>query len=195
MTGDNYENIINNPSLEGYKSRDINVLILDDPVDSFWTSSTPAYLEKNFKSVTRGADDLEKIDGEKIGNILLKPTHVYVNEIIALKKITSINAISHITGGGFDENIPRMLGENQKAIIKHDFDDWPSGKYFKWLMETTGIPKENLVNTFNCGVGLIISVNKSNEEDVLGALNQSLFAKTIGKIEEKGPNESQVSYV
>ena len=65
MTGDNYENIINNPSLEGYKSRDINVLILDDPVDSFWTSSTPAYLEKNFKSVTRGADDLEKIDGEK----------------------------------------------------------------------------------------------------------------------------------
>ncbi len=65
MTGDNYENIINNPTLEGYKSRDINVLILDDPVDSFWTSSTPVYLEKNFKSVTRGADDLEKIDGEK----------------------------------------------------------------------------------------------------------------------------------
>ena len=65
MTGDNYENIINNPTLEGYKSRDINVLILDDPVDSFWTSSTPTYLEKNFKSVTRGADDLEKIDGEK----------------------------------------------------------------------------------------------------------------------------------
>ncbi len=65
MTGDNYENIINNPSLEGYKSRDINVLILDDPVDSFWTSSTPVYLEKSFKSVTRGADGLEKIDGDK----------------------------------------------------------------------------------------------------------------------------------
>jgi phosphoribosylaminoimidazole (AIR) synthetase len=62
-------------------------------------------------------------------------------------------------------------------------------------METTGIPKENLVNTFNCGVGLIISVNKSNEEDVLGTLNQSLFAKTIGKIQEKESNESQVSYV
>ena len=54
MTGDSYENIINNPSLEGYKSRDINVLILDDPVDSFWTSSTPSYQEKSFKSVTRG---------------------------------------------------------------------------------------------------------------------------------------------
>ena len=65
MTGDSYENIINNPSLEGYKSRDINVLILDDPVDSFWTSSTPSYQEKSFKSVTRGMDDLNKIDGEK----------------------------------------------------------------------------------------------------------------------------------
>ena len=79
MTGDNYENIINNPSLEGYKSRDINVLILDDPVDSFWTSSTPSYLEKNFKSVTRGADGLEKIDGEKKDSKENKSTEPLIN--------------------------------------------------------------------------------------------------------------------
>jgi len=79
MTGDNYENIINNPSLEGYKSRDINVLILDDPVDSFWTSSTPSYLEKNFKSVTRGADDLEKIDGTQKDSKENKSTEPLVN--------------------------------------------------------------------------------------------------------------------
>ena len=79
MTGDNYENIINNPSLEGYKSRDINVLILDDPVDSFWTSSTPAYLEKTFKSVTRGADDLEKIDGENKDSKENKSTEPLIN--------------------------------------------------------------------------------------------------------------------
>ena len=65
MTGDSYENILNNPSLEGYKSRNINVLIFDDPVDSFWTSSTPSYKEKNFKSVTKGIDDLGKLDGKK----------------------------------------------------------------------------------------------------------------------------------
>ena len=75
----NYENIINNPSLEGYKSRDINVLILDDPVDSFWTSSTPSYLEKIFKSVTRGADDLEKIDGEKKDSKENKSTEPLIN--------------------------------------------------------------------------------------------------------------------
>ncbi len=68
MTGDDYENILNNPSLEGYKSRKINVLILDDPVDSFWTSSTPQYKEKSLKSVTKGLDDLNKIDGKKKDN-------------------------------------------------------------------------------------------------------------------------------
>ena len=65
ITGDSYENIVNSPIIEGYKSRDINVLILDDPVDSFWTSTTPSFKEKDFKSVTRGADDLESIDGKK----------------------------------------------------------------------------------------------------------------------------------
>ncbi len=65
ITGDSYENIVNSPIIEGYKSRDINVLILDDPVDSFWTSATPSFNEKSFKSVTRGADDLESMDGKK----------------------------------------------------------------------------------------------------------------------------------
>jgi len=65
ITGDSYENIVNSPIIEGYKSRDINVLILDDPVDSFWTSATPSFKEKDFKSVTRGADDLESMDGKK----------------------------------------------------------------------------------------------------------------------------------
>ena len=61
ITGENYDSMINNPSLEGYKSRNINVLILDDPVDSFWTSSTSSYKENNFKSVTQGTDDLDKL--------------------------------------------------------------------------------------------------------------------------------------
>ena len=65
ITGDSYENIVKSPIIEGYKSRDINVLILDDPVDSFWTSATPSFNEKSFKSVTRGADDLESMDGKK----------------------------------------------------------------------------------------------------------------------------------
>ena len=65
ITGDSYDNIINNPRLEGYKSRGINVLILDDAVDSFWTSSTPSFKEKNIKSITKGVDDLDSIGKKK----------------------------------------------------------------------------------------------------------------------------------
>ena len=140
-------------------------------------------------------DLLTKIEDENLGEILLKPTHIYVSEILSLKKIVNINAISHITGGGFNENVPRMLGKNQQAIIDHNFQDWPFGHYFEWLMKVTNMPKENLLNTFNCGVGLIISVNKSDEENVLGALNQKFFAKTIGEVKERERNDQQIIFV
>ena len=136
-----------------------------------------------------------KIQKEEIGKIFLEPTNIYVSAILALKKILQINAISHITGGGFFENIPRMLNENQKAIINHNFSDWPAGHYFEWLMQLTNMPKENLLNTFNCGVGMVIAVSQSDEEDALGILNQSYFAKTIGTVEERKMNEEEISFV
>jgi phosphoribosylformylglycinamidine cyclo-ligase len=132
------------------------------------------------------------LEGEELGNIFLKPTNIYVSEILSLKKTVKINAISHITGGGFNENIPRMLGNNQKALIKHNFADWPSGHYFEWLMKTTQMPKENLLNTFNCGVGLVISVNKADEINALELLNQTFFAKTIGHVEQKLENDLDI---
>ena len=136
-----------------------------------------------------------KIQKEEIGKILLEPTNIYVSAILALKKVLEINAIAHITGGGFFENIPRMLNENQKAIINHNFNDWPAGHYFEWLMQLTNMPKENLLNTFNCGVGMVIAVSQADEEDALGMLNQSYFAKTIGKVEERKVNEEEISFV
>ena len=132
---------------------------------------------------------------EEIGQILLKPTNVYVSVILALKKIVQINSIAHITGGGFIENIPRMLNKNQKAIISHEFEDWPSGHYFKWLMEITNMSEEDIFNTFNCGVGMVVAVNPSDEENALGALNQSYFAKTIGRVEERDGNEKEILFV
>jgi phosphoribosylaminoimidazole (AIR) synthetase len=62
-------------------------------------------------------------------------------------------------------------------------------------MEITNMPKDNLVNTFNCGVGLVIAVSESDEEDALGILNQSYFAKTIGRVEERKVNEEAISFV
>ncbi len=125
MTGDNYENIINNPSLEGYKSRDINVLILDDPVDSFWTSSTPSYLEKNFKSVTRGTDDLEKIDGEKKDNKENKSTEPLINLLKEKlkEKVKDVRISSRLTDsavclvsdeGAMDPQLEKILQQHNQ---------------------------------------------------------------------------------
>ena len=136
-----------------------------------------------------------KFEMEEIGKILLKPTHIYVDQILSLKNIININSISHITGGGFNENIPRMLSENQKAVIQHNFIDWPSGKYFEWLMDLADISLENMLSTFNCGIGLIIAVDESDEEVALSSINQSFFAKRIGKIEERKKNEKPILFV
>ena len=71
-----------------------------------------------------------KFEKEEIGKILLKPTHIYVDSILSLKNIIKINSISHITGGGFNENIPRMLSKNQKAVIQHNLLTGPRGQIF-----------------------------------------------------------------
>ena len=102
ITGDKYDNVINNPSLEGYKSRGVNVLILDDAVDSFWTSSTPNYKEKNIKSVTKGVDDLDSISKKKTDDKDKKEDKSLEPLIILLKdklkdKVKDVRTSSRLT--------------------------------------------------------------------------------------------------
>ncbi len=138
----------------------------------------------------------QDIEGEKLGEILLRPTNIYTQEVLNLKKFMKISSIAHITGGGFYENIPRMLNENQKATITFNFNDWPAFKYFKWIKEVAKISEENMLRTFNCGVGLIIAVSPEDEEMALDTLNQSSFlAKTIGSTEEKKENDLSLNFV
>ena len=125
MTGDSYENIINNPSLEGYKSRDINVLILDDPVDSFWTSSTPLYQEKSLKSVTRGMDDLNKIDGEKkddkneksvepLINLLKEKLKEKVKDVRVSSRLTDSPVCLVSDEGAMDPQLEKILQQHNQ---------------------------------------------------------------------------------
>ena len=136
------------------------------------------------------------IEGERLGTILLKPTNIYVQEVLNLSKLLMISSIAHITGGGFFENIPRMLNINQKVDIAFNFSDWPAYKYFKWIQDTAKLSEENMLKTFNCGIGLIIAVSPENKEMALGTLNQSSFyAKTIGAVSEKQGNEPELNFV
>jgi len=138
----------------------------------------------------------EDIEGESLGTILLKPTNIYVQEVLNLSKLMKISSIAHITGGGFFENIPRMLNENQKVDITFNFEDWPAYKHFRWIQDVAKISEENMLKTFNCGIGLVIAVSPENEEMALGTLNQSSFyAKTIGSINEIEGNEPNLNFV
>lgn len=107
--------------------------------------------------------------GCSLGEALLAPTKIYVK---ALKKIEdagiSIHAASHITGGGFYENVPRMLPENLTARIEADSYEVPP--VFKLLQRTGKIAENMMYNTFNMGIGMVLAVDPQDSRDVLSAI-------------------------
>jgi phosphoribosylformylglycinamidine cyclo-ligase len=101
-------------------------------------------------------DTNELLDGKAIGEHLLEPTKIYVKSVLALLKEVEVHALSHITGGGFWENIPRVLPQNTQAVIDHKSWQWP--EIFNWLQQKGNITTHEMYRTFNCGVGMIIAV-------------------------------------
>ncbi len=125
--------------------------------------------------------------GTTLGETLLTPTRIYVKPLLALMDSVRVNAISHITGGGFYENVPRMLNDNTLAVIEKD-------KCFKLpifdLIQKTGnIPEHDMYNTFNMGTGLMLAVDSDKADEAVGILNANGEQATIiGEIKdgEKG---------
>ncbi len=112
---------------------------------------------------------LECLGGKSLGETLLTPTKMYVKSMLALMNEVKVKAVSHITGGGFYENIPRSLPEGYSAKIKKaDVKVLP---IFKLIMETGNIPERDMYNTFNMGVGMSVVVAKENAEKAVEILN------------------------
>lgn len=101
-------------------------------------------------------DTNELLNGKSIGDHLIEPTKIYVKSVLELLKQVDVHALSHITGGGFWENIPRVLPESAQAIVDGDSWQWP--EIFNWLQEKGNITIHEMYRTFNCGVGMIIVV-------------------------------------
>lgn len=138
-------------------------------------------------------DTDELLDGKKIADHLLEPTKIYVKSVLELLKSVDVHALSHITGGGFWENIPRVLPETAQAVIKGDSWQWPS--IFTWLKENGNITTHEMYRTFNCGVGMIIVVpaDKVAESiEVLTAHGENAWH--IGAIADKADSEEQVVF-
>jgi phosphoribosylformylglycinamidine cyclo-ligase len=104
-----------------------------------------------------------------LGEALLTPTRIYVKPVLAAIKATpGIKALAHITGGGFVDNIPRVLPENTAAKI--DLAKIPVLPVFQWLAKEGGVAELEMLRTFNCGIGLILAVDAAKIADVEGAL-------------------------
>lgn len=109
-------------------------------------------------------------DGKSLGEALLTPTRIYVKPLLrAIRETGAIKALAHITGGGFPENIPRVLPANLAAEI--DLDSIPVTPVFSWLAETGGVDAKEMLRTFNCGIGMIAVVAAENAQAVTDVLS------------------------
>ena len=132
----------------------------------------------------------EKIDGDPIGAILLKPTRIYVKPILDIIKTKNIKGIAHITGGGLTKNVPRILPTNLDANI--DLNSWSPEPIFSWLKNNGRIMNSEMLSTFNCGVGLVIIVDKSDSQNISNMLTD--LGEKVFEIGEIVSGSGEVKY-
>lgn len=119
--------------------------------------------------------------GKTLGEELITPTRIYVKPLLALMSKVNVNAISHITGGGFYENVPRMLKEGFTAYIEKD--KCFKKPIFDLIQKTGNIPERDMYNTFNMGTGLVIAVDGDRAEEAVSILKEAgEDAAVIGEI-------------
>jgi phosphoribosylformylglycinamidine cyclo-ligase len=117
-------------------------------------------------------DDLEQtIDGKPLAQALLEPTRIYVKSLLELIAKHPIHALAHITGGGITENLPRVLPENTVANVT--LGSWPTSALFDWLQEEGNITDNEMLKTFNCGIGMVLCIPKESTDAVLAQLASS----------------------
>ena len=133
-------------------------------------------LHSNGFSLVRKVFDVERADlgayrdelGTTLGRALLEPTKIYVKPLLAALEVSDIRGVSHITGGGFYENIPRAVPDGLCAKIDRAAIKTPA--VFSLLQRTGDIPERDMFNTFNMGVGMSLVVSKDTADRALGAL-------------------------
>ena len=126
-----------------------------------------------------------------LGDALMAPTSIYVKTILELHANHTIKAISHITGGGLTENLPRVLPDHLAAKV--DTNSWQRPEIFSWLAKHGNIAEHDMLLTFNCGIGIVICVAASDEAAVLAHLQKlGEQAWTIGSIIQRGDQQGVV---
>ncbi len=144
-----------------------------------------------FEDMKLSVDDHISELGSSLGEELLKPTRIYVQSALNVIKNYTVNGMVHNTGGGFIDNIPRILPNGCKAVI--DRSSWEVPPIFTFLQKNGEVPRDEMYRTFNMGVGLLIIVNREQANDILHrfeAMGETAFI--IGEIASRDGEEPQV---
>lgn len=153
---------------ENIKAGDTLIGIASSGVHSNGFSLIRKVFEMDRKSLDTWYDEL----GSTLGETLLTPTRIYVKAMRSLKdKGIRVRGCSHITGGGFYENIPRMLPEGVKALVKKDSYEVPA--IFRLLQEKGGIEEQMMYNTYNMGLGMVLAVDAADADQALTAIKEA----------------------
>jgi phosphoribosylformylglycinamidine cyclo-ligase len=138
-----------------------------------------------------GADLNQPLGEGTLADALMAPTRIYVKPVLELIKQFDIHALSHITGGGFWENIPRVLPANARAVIDGASWQWP--QVFQWLQQAGNVETFEMYRTFNCGVGMIIALPAEQAEAAVQFMRDAgENAWLIGRIDAAAEGEEQV---
>jgi len=155
------------PDKSKVKHGDVIIALASSGVHSNGFSLTRKVFEidKNKNILEKYFEEL----GNTLGEELLIPTNIYVKSILTLMEKSPVKSICNITGGGFQENIPRAFGENLGAVIKRS--DVKTPPIFDIIAKTGNIPERDMFNTYNMGVGMCVIVSPENTDAVLHILN------------------------
>jgi phosphoribosylformylglycinamidine cyclo-ligase len=127
---------------------------------------------------------------QSLAQALMTPTRIYVRPLLALHRAGLLKAAAHITGGGLTGNLPRVLPDGVAAVLH---PDWPVPPVFRWLARTGGIPPEEMLKVFNCGVGMALVVADPDAAIALLAECGETVCR-IGRIEAAdGPGAVRIS--
>lgn len=147
------------------KAGDVMIAIKSSGVHSNGFSLVRKVFDVNEENLSKHYDEL----GTTLGEALLTPTRIYVKAVMSLLDAVKVKSISHITGGGFYENIPRALPKGISAQIKRE--DVQVLPIFELIAKTGNIPERDMFNTFNMGVGMTVVVDKADAEAAIAAIN------------------------
>ena len=162
------------------KAGDVLIGMASSGVHSNGFSLVRKVFEMTKESLNTYYDEL----GETLGEALIRPTKIYVKALKSIRESgVKIHACSHITGGGFYENVPRMLVDGKKAVIEKS--SYPIPPIFSLLQKTGGIEEHMMYNTYNMGLGMVLAVDSADVDNTISAIEAAgEKAYVVGRIED-----------